>query len=359
MRQEHIRLDLKRASSAPVEHTQSLLHFADRLLQLLGSGALHSESINTTGFRRAIEEFRQAVPRAAASGSLADLTAECLETCEQFHRRAHAYLADREFELLDVIDLLRKAVATVSRGSLGYEQQIEASTERLTLSVTIDDLAELKHTIQEEVESIRRTTRARHDMEAAAFRQLTERVEDLEAQLVDAQDLAATDPLTGIPNRRAFERVLRFRLNEAPAGRTFVLALLDLDDFKRITDTHGHLVGERVLLCVAQLLRNALRPDDFVARFGGEAFAVVMAGISLDRAKRRFSETRQSLKPSYQYEVEGKPVQVGFTYSCGMTHYTDGDRADEALQEAKRLGPDQIVTRRPSFLRGLLRTRRS
>ena len=366
MRQEHVQLDLKRVSSAPVEDIESLLHLADRLLQLLGSGAPHSESIDTIAFRRTIEQFRQAVPQATASHSLADLTADCLETCEQFQRRAHACLAERESELLDVIELLRKAVAAVSRGSLGYEQQIEASTERLTHSATIDDLAALKLAVQEEVTSIRRTTKKRHDMEAAAFRQLTERVEELEAQLVEAQAPAATDPLTGIPNRAAFDRVLRLRLSDAQSGQAFVLVLLEIDDFTRINDRHGHMVGDRVLLCVAQLMRAALRPDDCLARFGGEAFALLMAGIPLDQARKRLMVARQSLKPSYQYEVDGKPVQMGFTYSCGITHYTDGDRADtilrgadEALQEAKRMGTDQVVSRRHSFLRGLLRTRRA
>ena len=80
MQQEHVQLNLKRASSTPAEDTDFLLHFADRLLQLLGSGALHSESIDTTGFRRTIEQFRQAVPAAIGSGSLADLTADCLKT---------------------------------------------------------------------------------------------------------------------------------------------------------------------------------------------------------------------------------------------------------------------------------------
>ncbi len=176
---------------------------------MLASGALHGESSDTVDFRRTIERFRRALPDAARSGSLADLTDDCLETCDQFHRQAHAFLANRESDFLDVIEVLRTAVATISRGSLGYEQQIEASTERLTRSAQLDDLAKLKRTIQEEVASIKRTTSERHDREAAAFRQLTDRVETLEMQLVEAQDEAATDPLTGVPNRGAFKRVLQ------------------------------------------------------------------------------------------------------------------------------------------------------
>jgi diguanylate cyclase len=328
----------------------------------LASGAPQSESIDTSTFRRSIERFRQGLRAATASGSLSNLTVECLTACEQFQRQAHAHFADRETELIDLIELLRSAVATVSRGSLGYEQQIEASTERLARSARLGDLAMLKRAVQEEVASIKRTTHERHDMEAAAFRRLTDRVEELEGQLGEAQDEESADPLTGIPNRGAFDRALRRRLPEAMAGRTLVLAVLGLDDFSQLNDMHGRMVGDRILLCVSQLLTNGLRPDDRVTRFTGEKFAVVMADISLDQAKARLAMARQRLAPSYDYEVEGKPVQVSFTYSCGITEYADGDsvdtllrRAVDALGEAQRRGRDRTVTRRTSFLRGLLR----
>ena len=167
---------------------------------------------------------------------------------------------------------------------------------------------------------------------------------------------------SGIPNRGAFERILRRHLREAQAGQTFVLALLDLDDFKRINDTHGLLVGDRVLLCVAQHLTETLAPDD-VARFGEDEFAILMADISLNQARKRLTEARNRLARSYRYEVEGKSVQIGFTYSGGMTGYSDGDnaatilrRADEALADAKRRSTNRIVTRRHSVLRRLLRS---
>lgn len=359
MHQSHIQLGLTPASSSPIEDIEPLLHLADRLLQLLASGAL-GESLDTADFRRTIEKFRRVLPGATTSGSLADLTAECLDTCEQFQRQSQTYLADRASDFLELIELLRTAVATVARGSLGYEQQIEASTERLAQSAQLDDLAELRRTIQEEVASIKQTTSERHDREAAAFRQLTDRVETLEAQLVEAQDEAATDPLTGTPNRGAFERVLRCRLHDARAGTPFVLAWLQLDDFPRINDTHGRMVGDRVLLCLGQVLTSALGSDDFVARVGGEEFAVVMTGISLDRATKRLAAARQSLAPSYRYEAEGKPVHVGFTYCCGVTEYVSGDsaasilrRTDDAMRAAQRRGKDRIVARRHSLLRGL------
>jgi PleD family two-component response regulator len=118
-----------------------------------------------------------------------------------------------------MVELLRTTVATVSRGSLGYEQQIDASTERLTHAARLDDLTELKCAIQEEVESIRRITTERRDREAGAFKRLTDRVAVLEAQLTE--DQGAIDPLTGIPNRGAFERTLRQHLRDAQAGQSF------------------------------------------------------------------------------------------------------------------------------------------
>lgn len=161
MRHAPIQLDLMEASSAASDYTTSLLRLTDCLLQLLAGRAFQSESIDTNGFRRTIERFRQALPGATESRALADLTFDCLETCEQFHQQTLAYLGGRETALLDMIELLRTTVATISRGSLGYEQQIDASTERLSHAARLDDLKELKGAIQADVESIRRTTNER------------------------------------------------------------------------------------------------------------------------------------------------------------------------------------------------------
>jgi diguanylate cyclase (GGDEF)-like protein len=142
---------------------------------------------------------------------------------------------------------------------------------------------------------------------------------------------ALTDPLTGVANRSA----LRRRLDAAPGDVT--LALVDLDDFKPINDTHGHDAGDEVLRVVAGRLVRAVREDDLVVRFGGDEFAVVFAdgtsSAGVDRTAERILLTIEQPVP-----IEGTPVALSVTACIGVATADPGDvvrLADGALYEAK------------------------
>jgi diguanylate cyclase (GGDEF)-like protein len=94
-------------------------------------------------------------------------------------------------------------------------------------------------------------------------------------------ELAVTDELTGLPNRRALRDRLDLLAAEAVRGRRFTVAIIDLDHFKRVNDTHGHAVGDQVLVAVAQVLRDSIRRSDLAARMGGEEFCVVQTDVDL------------------------------------------------------------------------------
>ena len=102
---------------------------------------------------------------------------------------------------------------------------------------------------------------------------LNERVGVLERQLQTSRQEASVDPLTHIANRRAFDQALGERMGPGQLG--FVLAFLDIDDFKTINDQQGHAQGDRSLVALAQTLKAAVRPDDLVARLGGDEFSLL------------------------------------------------------------------------------------
>ena len=181
-----------------------------------------------------------------------------------------------------------------------------------------------------------------------------ERAARLEAQLPRAsQEEASVDPLTGVANRRSFDRVLRASMEGR--NRRFVLAVLDVDDFKRINDTFGHTSGDEVLKMVAETLKGAVRGDDVVARIGGDEFALVAQGLTLAQADRRMRSMMATLSEA-NVGMNGAHVTV----SCGIAEFSAGDtaqslmsRADEAVYEAKRSGKHHIVTRTTPYIRDL------
>jgi len=167
-----------------------------------------------------------------------------------------------------------------------------------------------------------------------------------EAQILH---LSQTDPLTQLYNRRtAQERLIELMKN--PAGYPVSVVLLDLDYFKKINDTHGHLTGDRVLKVVAQVLRDSLRKNDLIARFGGEEFLMILDGITCNTAEK-LAERCRTLLMNTQVKNDAGEV-ISLTGSFGVACILTGGRfvvddilrqADEALYQAKANGRNQVI----------------
>jgi diguanylate cyclase (GGDEF)-like protein len=167
------------------------------------------------------------------------------------------------------------------------------------------------------------------------------------------------DPLTNVPNRRTFERTCREWLQPGRLG--FVLAMADVDDFKRINDEHGHAAGDRLLVAVAETLGRSVRSDDLVARVGGDEFAILVGGLTLAQADRRLGAVGKMVQEACRLVVPGGVVP---SISIGLAECSAGDtleslrqRADAALYEAKRNGKGRLVTRESPLIRDLMNPR--
>ena len=158
-------------------------------------------------------------------------------------------------------------------------------------------------------------------------------------------EMAATDGLTSLANRRSLDEALARDIARAERteGRLSVV-LLDLDHFKALNDAHGHLVGDNVLRAVAVKLREIGREYDTVARYGGEEFAVVLPGCSAAVGRKVAERLRAA--------VEAADTEVPVTISCGVATYpadaTDAkgliQAADEGLYASKRAGRNRVTS---------------
>jgi len=157
-------------------------------------------------------------------------------------------------------------------------------------------------------------------------------------RLAETRRQARTDELTGLPNRRWFDRELRRAIEEArETGGTLALLVIDLDHFKELNDTLGHHAGDRVLAQLGPRIRTALRTDDHVARLGGDEFAVLLPGAgAADGAGERIAEAL-----SQRFTVEGIELQIAASIGVALfpEHGHDAEtllqRADVAMYQAK------------------------
>lgn len=160
--------------------------------------------------------------------------------------------------------------------------------------------------------------------------------------------LVETDPLTGVLNRQGMNRDLRREWTRAlRTGQPLCVALADLDLFKRINDTWGHRVGDRVLCAAARLFQRRLRPYDTVYRFGGEEFLFCLPNTDLDTASRILDRLRRVVARLTVTTDNGQPVPV--TVSIGVAQMVPGRSvqdavaaADRALYAAKESGRNRV-----------------
>ncbi|QCI92702.1 diguanylate cyclase [Novosphingobium sp. EMRT-2] len=181
-----------------------------------------------------------------------------------------------------------------------------------------------------------------------------QRTRELQRTLDETRQVANHDHLTGLPNRRAFEHLLEREYREALAsGEALAIAFCDIDHFKRINDVHGHPAGDRVLKFVAESLDKISDARCYVARHGGEEFAVLFRGITVEKAYRKLDATREEIA---QRRLVNRVTDLPFgsvTFSAGLADlfsYADKSAAlkaaDEALYVAKESGRNQIVIAR-------------
>lgn len=145
-------------------------------------------------------------------------------------------------------------------------------------------------------------------------------------------DMANTDFLTGVSNRRYFFKQMNAFLDEEiQVGDSFALAMLDIDSFKQINDTHGHDVGDIVIKDLAQILKKNTKGSDAVARFGGEEFCIAIKNIDKNSAVEFFVRLRHKI--ASHICVVGE-LHVGFTVSIGVAFNDDDNDLDRMLSEA-------------------------
>jgi diguanylate cyclase (GGDEF)-like protein len=168
---------------------------------------------------------------------------------------------------------------------------------------------------------------------------LVGRIVERRRMLKSAAAIALTDPLTGLANRRAWEEELRREV--ARARRTshrLALVMLDLDHFKQLNDTRGHQAGDTVLSEAAASWRTAVRTTDFLARYGGDEFAMLLPDCPAEYGEAILERIRTAIPT-------GCSCSAGIAYWDGReTAETLLSRADAALYEAKRAGRNTAVT---------------
>lgn len=338
-------------------------HIEDTLLGLLGDLTLperHRPQAEAMG-----ERLRNGLNWYELLPILDDFATLMLAVTDSGQHEFEAYLQ----RLNDRLESFQSSLRAASEGhadnrsaSREMDTQIREQVDGLQSSMQeADDLEGLKQVLENHLEGLLGTMdqhqkqRDQREQEVSSrLKSLAERVAvmEQEAQVVrenleEQRQKALIDPLTGLPNRAAWAERLEHEVAQWQRhGNSLLLAMLDLDHFKRINDNYGHLAGDRVLKIIATVLRKRLRGSDFIARFGGEEFVLLVPDTPL-ASGAKLAEVLRAAIEACPFHFKGEPVTI--TVSMGMTAFKPGEhsdlvlkRADQALYRAKSAGRNRV-----------------
>jgi diguanylate cyclase len=203
----------------------------------------------------------------------------------------------------------------------------------------------IQHELLGHITAVVESNQRLEDDLVVARSRMEEQAEEIDRTRLEAR----TDALSGVYNRKAFDEKLLLLLSTfRRESKQFVLVLMDIDHFKRINDTHGHPAGDRVVTHVGKFLKSCTRPGDYVARYGGDEFAMLLPDIDLRRGLEMVESIRARIAQT-NFDIGLRGEQATVTFSIGMAGPCEGDcpetlilRADRGLYRSKQGGRNQV-----------------
>lgn len=251
----------------------------------------------------------------------------------------------RQVALRSLVELLKSTEQLTSDVDTHNSQMQKVHRHVGDLKVS-GEMEEIQQTLLSEIALVVKSNQRLEDDLVVARARMEVQAEELDRTRLEAR----TDVLSGVYNRKAFDERLHLLLSTfRREQRPFLLVLADVDHFKRINDTHGHAAGDRVVTHVGAFLKESIRPGDYVARYGGDEFALLMPDTEGDVGRDLVEQLRMRVSQE-AFDIGLRGEQAAVTFSIGVASVCEGDtdetlllRADRALYRSKQSGRNQVT----------------
>jgi diguanylate cyclase len=324
-----------------------------------------SKDISQLGEKLEHQKTRDALVSVAKE--LTKIVSDLLQGLNKETRATGSFLADLMAQLHELDDFVVSGQALQQKSLQSGRDLNQAVKDQVGgIATSVRDAKDLKllqqnvsvhlDTIKGHMDRHLKTAEERFQEAEQNEKKLRERLKEVESEtgalrhkILEAQARSSMDPVTGLPNRAAYDQRMKDEyVRWQRFNNSLVLMVWDLDDFKLVNDRFGHQAGDKALRVIGTILKQRLRQTDFVGRYGGEEFCVLLSGSPMQEAGDVAEQIRKSVEQS-GFHSGDKPITL--TISCGYTDFRDGDtpdsvfnRADRAMYQAKEKGKNCCVS---------------
>lgn len=261
-------------------------------------------------------------------------------------------LAESKTSVKNMMATFIDRLDVMTNSTSNYQQKIDHYSQKISNTRDLTEVENIIHGILSETQTIQNEASRSQQIMLAAQKEVKEaevRIKELEDKLAQMSELVREDQLTGSLNRRGLDDVFEREADRADRrGTPMCAAMLDLDNFKKLNDTHGHAAGDEALIHVVRIVKQTLRSIDVIARYGGEEFLIVMPETSLEEAARAMTRVQRELTTHF---FTANDQRLFVTFSAGVALRAPHEaqesvvkRADKAMYEAKKSGKNRVVS---------------
>ncbi|OGS75403.1 MAG: diguanylate cyclase [Gallionellales bacterium GWA2_55_18] len=260
-------------------------------------------------------------------------------------------LNDAKSTLKNLMTSFIDRLVEITESTGEYHQKIESYSKKIGKSDNITELSHLLEDIMQDTRIIQASALRSHEELVGTRQQVQEaqaKIKELEHELNQVSELVQQDQLTGALNRRGMDAAFEREATRADrSSHPLCVALLDIDNFKRLNDTLGHQAGDQALIHLSSVIKETLRPSDSVARYGGEEFIIILPEVVLEEAAATVERLQRELTKKF-FLHENDRVLVTFSAGVAQRALEESQedvigRADKAMYEAKKTGKNRVV----------------
>jgi diguanylate cyclase (GGDEF)-like protein len=296
----------------------------------MGDSSVEACSVTGHGLQQSLVRIADRLSNDTGAATLEATQIDTQTQLQDWGRKTAGHYRQKSGEVKDLLLVMARMAESVGERDQRCAGQISAVTTRLQTIASLDDLTEIRSSIEQSAAELKASLERMAEEGKQAIAELRAEVSSYQVKLEEAEELAARDVLTGLHNRFWVEGQIERRVQ---AGSVFAVAIIDMDKFKRVNDDHGHLVGDELLQKFATELKSASRSKDVIGRWGGDEFILVLDS-SLQEAEAQIDRLHVWVCGSYDVTAAGNPMKLKVEASIGLAEHQAGESMKELLARA-------------------------